>query len=420
MKYFKYKIVAFIAVILLGVPWLINTYPNTTQFIDTVFSSFENNFAAVITRNVITMNQLQEKYKAVSEGNPKVHIMIVPGHEPDYGGTEFDSLKERDLNVQLAKDLQSFFEGNDHYEITLARDKNTWNSDLKKYFNENWSSIKTFSDESKKKIVSLVKDGGFEIKTDGVYHNSARKDVVLRLYGINKWVNENKIDIAIHIHFNDYPRKNISKKGEYSGIAIYVPEKQYSNSLTTRTLADAVFKRLIKYSPSSNLPKENIGVIEDQDLIAIGSNNTVDAPSMLIEYGYIYETQYADQVARDLIIKDLAFQTYLGIQDSFGSGNDVSFKYDTLLLPYNFKEIINKNSTDKESILALQTAFLLEGLYPDKGDTKKECPRTGRFDPCTLSALESFQKKYNISGEGGIVGKKTLEVLNSKYSIKVI
>jgi N-acetylmuramoyl-L-alanine amidase len=420
MKHYKHSAIAFIAVILLGVPWLINSYPQSTNFIDSVFYYAENNSAAVILRNIITMNQLQDKYNAVTKGEPKIRILIVPGHEPNYGGAEYRNLKERDLTVQLSKDLESFLNNNDHYEVVVTRNENLWNLIFQKYFDQNLNDIISFFKDRKTEMITLVNNGTVKRKTDGVYHNKAKTDVALRLYGINKWANENEIDIAIHIHLNDNPRKDISIPGEYSGIAIYVPEKQYLNSSTTRIIADSVFERLTKYNAASNLPKEGDGVVEDQDLIAIGSYNTMDAPSMLIEYGYIYEPQYSEEKVRDLIIKDLAFQTYLGIQDFFGSGNDVSFDYDTLTLPYLWKENLNKNSTDKEAILALQSALYVEKLYPGNGYTKNECPRTGKFGPCTLNSLEAFQNKYGITGEKGVVGRKTLEILNDKYSVKVI
>lgn len=416
MKHYKYTIIAFLAIVIIGTPWLITTYPRSMVFINNAFDSIENNFAAVFFRESITISQLQNKYDAVSKKYPKVRIMIVPGHEPDFGGTEFKDLKERDMTVELSKQLEVFFKNNSHYEVIIARDQTAWNPDLKKYFDENWDAILDFVKENKNEMVRLVNGGSVTKVTDGMYHNAAPRNVALRLYGINKWNNENNIDIAIHVHFNDYPRKNPSVAGKYSGLSIYVPEKQYSNSTTTRAIADTVFKRLSKYNPISNLPKETDGIIEEQELIAIGSYNTLDAPSMLIEYGYIYEPQFADKNVRDSTFRDLAFQTYLGIQDFFGSGNDVSLTYDTLMLPYKWENNINRNTLDKNPVLALQSALILEGLYPPREKNKNDCPRTGKFGPCTIEALSTFQKKYGINGENEMVGEQTKKILNEKYS----
>lgn len=423
MKHYKFTFIALLAVVVFGTPWLISNYPKSADFVDNIFSYVGNNYTAVFFQEVITVSGLRKKYDDISNrriiSKPKIRIMIVPGHEPDFGGTEFRDLKERDMAVDLANDLAFFLRNNTHYEVVVARDKNKWNPDLEKYFNDHWSEIKDFVEKSKGDMVQQINSGSVKRKSDGVIHNKAPKDVALRLFGINKWNNENKIDIAIHVHFNDYPRSNTNSPGEYSGFAIYVPEKQYSNSTTTIAIANNLFKRLAKYNAVSDLPKEEDGVIEEQELIAIGSNNTLDAPSMLIEYGYIYEPQYSDSIVRETTIRDLAFQTYLGIQDFFGSGNDVTSAYDTLMLPFSWKKDLDKNSDSKKDILALQTALLLEGVYPPADRTKNDCPRSGRLGPCTLNSLNKFQNKYGIKNEVDRVGDKTKEVLNQLYSVKV-
>ena len=137
-------------------------------------------------------------------------------------------------------------------------------------------------------------------------------------------------------------------------------------------------KRLSKYNAISNMPKENSGVTEDQDLIAIGTFNTLDAPSMLIEYGYIYETQFADVKSREMILKDLAFQTYLGVQDFFDAPDNPAIAYDTVMLPHLWKDSFDIKNFDRGDVLSLQTALTVEGFYPGEGKTKNDCPITGK------------------------------------------
>jgi N-acetylmuramoyl-L-alanine amidase len=152
-------------------------------------------------------------------------------------------------------------------------------------------------------------------------HNTAPSDVGLRLYGIHKWANENDIDLSIHIHFNDHPRKNGAGPGKYTGFTLYIPDPQYSNGKTARAVAERIFARLSQtYSPS-DMPKEAPGIVESQDLIAVGSYNTSDAPSILIEYAYIYEAQLQDEATRSLMLQDMALQTYEGLQDFFENRN---------------------------------------------------------------------------------------------------
>lgn len=185
MKHYKYTIIAFFAIVIIGTPWLITTYPRSMVFINKAFDSIEDNFAAVFFRESITISQLQNKYDAVSKKYPKVRIMIVPGHEPDFGGTEFKDLKERDMTVDLAKQLEVFFKNNSHYEVIIARDQTAWNPDLKKYFDEHWDAISAFVKENKNEMVRLVNGGSVTKVTDGMYHNAAPQNVALRLYGIN-------------------------------------------------------------------------------------------------------------------------------------------------------------------------------------------------------------------------------------------
>jgi N-acetylmuramoyl-L-alanine amidase len=420
MKHFKYTLVTLFALTAIGTPWLVTVYPQTARTIDSVFSYIGTNYTSVFLRTpVITITQLKEKYEEVPETKKKIKVLVMPGHEPNFGGAEYGNLKERDMVVDLSGYLAEFLKSNSHYEVVVARDANGWNPDLESYFSSRWSEIIAFLNERKSETLNLIERGEhLKVKND-LIPNNARQDVALRLYGINKWSNENKVDIAIHVHFNDYPRTDHSVPGKYSGLSIYVPERQYANSTTTRAIADTIFNRLSKYNAVSNFPAEDEGIIEEQDLIAIGSYNTLDVPSMLIEYGYIYEPQFSDPLVRQSTLKDLAFQTYLGIQDFFGSGNDISLVYDTLMLPYVWKNEITKTDSDKNDVLALQSALLVEGVYPPGERSKNDCPRTGMFGPCTTTSLALFQKKYGITGEDNKVGEQTKNILNQRFSAQI-
>jgi N-acetylmuramoyl-L-alanine amidase len=419
MKYNKPFIIAFLALSILGTPWLINSFPRTAYYLDNAFNYVDRNIATVFLNKPITISELQNKYNSTPVTKAKIRVLVMPGHEPNYGGAEYRDLKEREMTVELAEYLRAFLSNNPHYEVVVPRDKNGWNPTFQKFFDERWEDIVLFLKNNKNEMIRLVNNGAVTRVYDGVGHNAVPNDVAIRLYGINKWVNENKIDIAIHIHFNDYPRRYQSQPGKYNGFAIYVPERQYANSTTTLAIADKVFKRLAKYNAISNLPREDSGVVEEQELIAIGSHNTLDAPSMLIEYGYIYEPQFNDPKIKDATMKDLAFQTYLGLQDFFGGPNDISTAYDTLMLPYKWSGDITKDKSNKEDVLALQTALIADGFYPSKGKTKNDCPRTGTFGPCTIEALTNFQKIYDINNEKGKVGQLTKSVLNSRYSLQL-
>lgn len=156
--------------------------------------------------------------------------------------------------------------------------------------------------------------------------------------------------------------------------------------------------------------------MEDQHLIAIGAHNTLDPFGMLIEYGYIYEPQFLNEKIRDSIIKELAFQTYVGLANFFETETKLSLKYDTLFLPHKWEGTLEKGVKSKESILALQFALNFEKLYPPEGFDKHNCPITGNFGNCTSLALKKFQEKYGINDETGGMGEPTKSKLNELYS----
>ena len=406
---------------LIGAPWIVNNYPLQSQYITDAIANIASQLAAVIMHKPKTVAGLQSKYNiSATRGTDKIHILLVPGHEPNYGGAEYRDLKERDMNIELANNLADILRNNNRYEVIVVRDDKSWLPELSKYFKDSWGEIIEWKNLYKEEFLRLQSIVGTNSTKPKVYHNSAPNNVALRLYGITKWANEKDMDIVIHIHFNDNPGHSSNSPGDHSGFAIYVPEEQFANSTTTKTIAESIFQRLAKYNAVSDLKGESEGVIEESELIAIGVYNTSDAPSMLIEYGYIYEQQFANESTRDLAIKDLAFQTYLGVQDFFGSGNDYSLAYDTLMLPYKWQREIKINDGPSKDILALQTALQSKGWYPPSSRSKNDCPRTGTFGSCTKAALTEFQSKKGIKNENGIVGPKTLDALNIEYGNKVI
>lgn len=360
-------------------------------------------------------------YDATSDRTQeKIRVLIVPGHEPNIGGTDFGDFYERDLMAELGKDLQQFLQSDSDYQVFITRDAKSWNPVFSDYFKNNWNDIEAWVKASERNILPPAPIGvpAFVPK---VIHNKAPENVGLRIYGINKWANENDIDLTIHIHLNNYPRRHERFPGKYSGLVIYIPAQQYSNSVKTRVIAESVFKRLAMYNPINNLPAESSGIIDDSELISVGANNTSNAASMLIEYDYIYQPQFINLEVRSLALKDLAYQTYLGLRDFFTKNSDVypTNSYDpTALYEWN-NQGINKNLSPSD-IYALQTVLIMDEEYPPSGKSKNDCPHSGIFGPCTVASLKEFQKKYGITDEDGIAGEKTLDLLNSIYFGKAV
>lgn len=368
-------------------------------------------FIESVTPEVLKQTALSSYYT-----QRKLRILIVPGHDNEYWGTQFRGLKEAALTLELAKELRQLLAAEASFEVILARDDGGYNPALRSYFSDNREDILAFARGKKEVMKDLLEEGRVTAQTDGVYHNKAPDPVIVRLYGINKWANENEVDLVVHVHFNDYPRKKKSAAGQYSGFSIYVPERQYSNARASRAVADSVFRELKRFYPESSMPKESAGVIEDQDLIAIGSFNTLDPASILIEYGYIYEPQFEDAAIRSAVVRDLALQTYVGIQNSFGRVNPpAAGKHGTALLPYAWSESTPAGARNNPSVLALQVALALQSVYPPKGTDPHECPLAGSFGACTKKALSLFQQKHGIREGVERLGDATRAKLNELY-----
>ncbi len=396
-------------------PWLATAFPDRADRLVAWMYHVGDQVAAVIVHNPRTIVGLQQKYALdAGKGKSKIRILVVPGHEPGFGGAEYGSMKERDMTLDLAEELGTFLTANDKYEVVITRDEKAWNPVFRDYFKKQWDAIiqwkKAHTQESLQKVATTV-----ALSPPKVYHNSAPDDVAYRLYGMTKWSNENAIDIAVHIHFNDYPGHG-KAIGKYSGFAIYVPEKQYANSTTTRAVAKSIFRRLGRYNPVSDFPGESEGIVDERELIAIGANDTADAASLLIEYGYIYEQQFTQPESYTMAIKDLAFQTYLGLEDFFNpkGSSSLAAVYDTLVLPHTWKSGLSETANQIKDVYALQTALLVDGVYPPKDKSKNDCPRTGKIGPCTKASIEVFKKKYGIDEKGA--GEKTVQELNRRYS----
>jgi len=423
----RHILLSFFVIAVLAVPWLM-LHPEQAHIVYSFIGSAERQIASVIiSHKPKSVTEIKNKYSGLTDsrsgvGENKVRILLVPGHEPDYGGAEYANLLERDMVVDLAEQLRQFMTGNNKYEVFVARDKDYWSSTFSNYFDKNWNEIIEWTKNNQEETSRLTRIGEFHPVISKVIHNVAPRNIAYRLYGMSKWSNENDVDIIIHIHFNDHPGHGMNSPGKYTGFSIYIPEGGYYNSTTTRSVASSIFSRLKKYNPVSNFPGEKAGIVETQDLIAVGAYNSLNAPSLLIEYGYIYETQFSNPEVYDLAIKDLAFQTYLGLQDFFDDKSPANLfgRFDTLMMPYAWNKNINEGENNPRDIYSLQTALIFDGVYPPNNKSLNDCPRTGTFGNCTKSAVELFQKKRGVIGEYGAVGDKTLRELNSSYSFSLI
>lgn len=376
--------------------------------------SFENAkklFSSIFFIESTTTEALRGSYLS----GERIRVLIVPGHDDEAWGTEFRRVRESDMTALLGEELTLLLSSDAHYEPILVRNRNGYAKEFEDYFKSATASVKAFVANKKQIMKDLMKRGMLE-REDGVIHNNAPSDIAYRLYAINKWANEHGVDMVVHIHFNDYPGRRASKAGVYNGFSIYVPDAQYSNAKPSGVLGDMLAKKLAVFLAPSNLPGESgrAGVVSDQTLIALGSYNTLDPASVLVEYGYIYEPRFLDMAVRNIELRELAFQTYLGLNRFFGNITETFRKYPTTLLPHRFDEVLSQSSGASPDILSLQTALALSGAYPPAGEDLHSCPRSGSYGSCTSRAVKEFQKEQGIA-ETGALDEATRGKVNELY-----
>lgn len=346
---------------------------------------------------------------AEAQAHKKIRVLLVPGHEPHSGGTSFRGLLERDLTVQLAEDLRKYLADDSRFEVQMTRDVQGWNPVFSEYLASHRADIIAWRDAAANAMSAKLASGAVQKTVAQVEHKKADDDVSVELYGINKWAGENDIDVTVHVHFNEHRERASKRPGKYSGFAIYVPSPEYGNGAASRAVAQKIFARMRRYDAVSNLDGETDGIVDEPDLIAVGAHDTAKSPSLLMEYGYIYEDRFTDETLRETALDDLAYQTYAGLRDAFGfsSGDE---GVGTSALPHEWKNAVGRASSVTD-VYALQTALAAHGFYPPQGRDGHDCPRGGTFGRCTADALAAFQKEYGVQGEQGFAGRKTIEKL---------
>jgi len=357
---------------------------------------------------VPTVESLQKKYR---EGGI-VRILIVPGHDDEFGGAEWGTIKEADLTRDLSKKIAEKFSIDPQMYVTVARDNNGYIPELVSYFSDNKKEIETFIKNYKKKTAQAVESGKINIKNQ-VTHNNAPDLVAYRLYAINKWANENKYDIILHVHFNDYSPHIKKAQGEYGGFSIYTPDPALTNGKASEPLAEAIGERLKRTIYTSNIPVEKEkasanSVIKDFKLISLGSNMTLSVPSVLVEYSYIFESIINKQFfefSSDIFAEATVMGIYEHLTGALPPKKNLSHTWASTLFSSPKKDI---------DVLALQYALKELGWYPPAPLSRDKCPITGIFGPCTKSAVQAFQKSEGLL-TSGVLTQSTRSLLNTLF-----
>ncbi|MEK7621652.1 MAG: N-acetylmuramoyl-L-alanine amidase [Patescibacteria group bacterium] len=361
-----------------------------------------------VFRETVTPESLRDRYAAKS-----FTILLIPGHDRDYSGAIYGGLREADLTLALAAKLKADLERSGIGRVITTRDLVTgeYEPEFATYFAEEREEINSFRSQLRNKFASLLTTGEITPPDQIVHHNFAPAEVATRLYGINRWANDNGVDLTLHIHFNDYPGRRGA--GKYNGFSIYIPERQLPNARASRDLALAVQRELGLIASISNFPGEVGSPIEDQELIAVGANGSRLSASFLVEYGYLAEAQFQNWVIREPILAELSRRTVRGLAQYLGTPMPLP---DTTLLPHTWFGPMQIGIKGSREVLALQTALRRESLYPPAGKDLRQCPINGNFGPCVQATVFNFQRKYGLP-RTGFVDMITLGQLNSRHSI---
>jgi hypothetical protein len=268
--------------------------------------------AALVAPERVTPETLSVKY----ETRAPIAILVVPGHDNEFWGTEYRGVREADLTVELGRMVRDRFAGDPRFAVAITREGGEYAKEFAEYFDTYSSLIWEFRDYARTVFTNALRLGEVVAKTDN-FHGFASSEIARRLYGINMWANDHAVDAVLHIHFNDYPRTRQGRPGRYGGFSIYVPESQFPNARASRALAETVAARLNTALTVSDYPQEAEGIVEDQELIAVGSYGALYPASLLIEYGYIYEPHVIEPDLRAQLFPALATLTYQGVVDFF-------------------------------------------------------------------------------------------------------
>ncbi len=241
---------------------------------------------------------------------------MVPGHDSESWGAQYGKVKEADMNLSLATKVFLALKKDKRFEVHITRNSKGYTKEFENYFLNHKEEIIAFKSKAQTEFKARVEKGTF-VEKENTPHNKASADVALKLYGINKWANDNKMDAVIHVHFNDVARKNVYDTGPYKGFVVYVPEEQMANAKESIILGKSLLKELKKKYDTSTYEKELGGLTPDQKLIALGSHGTLypSVRSVLVEYGYIY--RFKTKNSRETAYKHMSSLTTTAIKNYF-------------------------------------------------------------------------------------------------------
>ncbi|MBI3020000.1 MAG: N-acetylmuramoyl-L-alanine amidase [Parcubacteria group bacterium] len=361
--------------------------------------SVRHQVASLFFADDITPEEIQRDYHA-----RRLKVLIVPGHDNIDGGTSYKGKFEAAYTARIGKYLFEYLQKNPNIDVLTVRNESGYTKEFADYFLREKSEIASFIDRSRGYFKQLSASNAVQKAPPPMAHIRANGRITNILYGINRWANDNDVDIVLHLHLNDTPRK--SQGVVYDGYSMYIPDPSFPNYLPSRKIAEALSENFGRYWAASNLHLEKDTIIEDSDLIAVGSYGSLRSASILLEYGYIYEPRFQTEV----MLKEAAFRTYQGLLSYFGDSKKLAGE-SAWFSPYEWWKPLSYGVLRNNDVAAFQSALSLLGFYPPRGMSLRDCPVSGNFKECTKNALIAFQDAHSIA-ERGEFGAETREKLN--------
>src|SRR3989344_4409529 len=319
-------------------------------------ASARSQLASLFFAYDLTENEIFAKY----QGRGGVKILIVPGHDSIDGGARYKGVYEAEYTAKIGQYLYEYLDADPNMQAILVRNKNGYTKDFADYFFRGKSAIKISTPPARERFPPLSDPGGVETGPPPVQHVRASSRTVSVLYGVNKWANENDVDIVLHLHLNDYPRSGGDMR--YDGYSIYIPDGSFPNYTPSRHIAESLHGVFSRFWTPSNMRLEKNTIMEDPDLIALGSYGTLRSASVLLEYGYIYEPRFQAEI----LLKETAFRTYQGLLAYFKDSGKINDEF-AWLTPYEWTKPISYGVLKNNDVAAFQSALVALGFYPPRG-----------------------------------------------------
>src|SRR3989344_2475822 len=213
------------------------------------FTEARTQLASLFFANDLTVADISAKYQ-----RKQLTVLIVPGHDAIDGGASYKGVYEAEYTAKIGQYLYEYLENDPNIDAILVRNKNGYTKEFADYFSREEGEIRAFTSRAVGYFNSLKETNQVEKPAAPFTHVRANTRVTKILYGLNRWANDHDVDIVLHIHLNDYPRK--SGEVRYEGYSLYIPDASLPNHTPSKAIAEALSGTFSRFWTKSNLRLE--------------------------------------------------------------------------------------------------------------------------------------------------------------------